>query len=156
MRYRPASVHTHQKGLAMISSSLVQNLRQQLMLRLPFSGMAIEDVDLFIVDLNSQIDSIVYDSDIPANKSGGVIENIFELDNMMTDTTDLMYNFIHSSISSTHSTRNTHNTYSTTIKSHTDSKQNNKTQQNTNFSEYDSNVSIVKTCIELANLVNTT
>ena len=32
----------------MISSSLVQNLRQQLMLRLPFSGMAIEDVDLFI------------------------------------------------------------------------------------------------------------
>ena len=48
IRYRPVSVRTHKKGVAMISSSLVQNLRQQLMLRLPFSGMAIEDVDLFI------------------------------------------------------------------------------------------------------------
>jgi len=48
MRYRPVSVRTHKKGVAMISSSLVQNLRQQLMLRLPFSGMTIEDVDLFI------------------------------------------------------------------------------------------------------------
>ena len=32
----------------MISSSLIQNLRQQVMQRLPFSGMAVADVDFFI------------------------------------------------------------------------------------------------------------
>jgi CBS domain-containing protein len=32
----------------MISSSLIQNLRQQIMQRLPFSGMAVADVDFFI------------------------------------------------------------------------------------------------------------
>jgi CBS domain-containing protein len=35
--------------LAMSSPSLVQNLRQQLMQRLPFSEMAIKDVDFFLI-----------------------------------------------------------------------------------------------------------